>query len=57
MVGKVCVCPDCGGSIVLLSEWGYWHFYCDCGWKSKVYSRYEKHPDEITQKELELKME
>jgi len=52
MVGEVCVCPDCGGSIVLLSEWGYWHFYCDCGWKSKVFSRYEKHPDEITQKEL-----
>jgi len=51
----VCVCPDCGKNIFLLSEWGYWHFYCNCGWKSKVYSRYEKHPDEVTQKELEGK--
>ena len=51
-MSNICVCPDCGKNIFLLSEWGYWHFYCNCGWKSKVYSRYEKYPDEVTQKEL-----
>ena len=53
MNGGVCVCPDCKGNIVLLSDFGYWHFYCACGWKSKVYARWDKHPDEITQKELD----
>jgi hypothetical protein len=52
MSDEKCVCPVCGDDIKLLSDFGYWHFYCACGWKSKVYERWNKHPDEITQKEL-----